>query len=219
MEPELLLLSATQPRCRVLGPGVRYVVWVQGCPFSCPGCIAESMHSLEGGRLYPVEKLARAILSEPDIEGVTLSGGEPFLQAAELTRLLRLVRSQRDLGVIVYTGFLYEQLVELSSEHPEIADLLSCVDLLIDGPYRQEENRDCGIKGSENQRTILLTDRYRDALDLYNAPDALRRVEWYNTGSETFMAGVPSRHMAEQWKQLRRRSAQTLSQKRKEASD
>lgn len=203
MEENLILISALKPQCEVLGPGKRYAIWVQGCPFACPGCIADSMHSFEEGRLIPIQTLAHSILETEDIEGITVSGGEPFAQPQELAELFRLLREKRNLGIIVYTGFLYEDLQALVPEHPEIGDMLSYIDLLVDGPFRQELNQNYGLKGSSNQRTILLTQRYCDALPLYNAPDSPRKVEWYTEAHQTFMAGVPSIQMMKQWKRLK----------------
>lgn len=201
-----ILLAAVRERCRVLGPGERFCVWVQGCPFSCPGCIAPSMHDLDGGYLMAAEKLAEQILGTEGIEGITISGGEPFLQAGELASLLELIKAKKDLGVIVYTGFYYEKLLELSRVHPEMGRLLALTDLLIDGPYEEAHNLDYGMKGSVNQRTILLTDRYKDELYLYNDPGTGRKNELYQSDSQAFLAGVPSRKMEKQWKKMIRES-------------
>ena len=197
-----ILLAAVRDHCRVLGPGERFCIWVQGCPFSCPGCIAPSMHNLDGGYLMSADQLAEQILSTEGTEGITISGGEPFLQAGELAALLRQVKEKKNLGVIVYTGFYYERLLELSQIHPEIGQFLELIDLLIDGPYEEAHNFDYGMKGSENQRTILLTDRYQDDLYLYNDPESGRKNELYQSDSQSFLAGVPSKKMELQWKRM-----------------
>lgn len=209
MEENLILISALKAQCEVLGPGKRYAIWVQGCPFSCPGCIADSMRSFEEGQLMPIQALARSILETEDIEGITVSGGEPFAQAQELAELFGLLRKERALGIIVYTGFLYEHLQALIPEHPEIGTMLSYIDLLVDGPFRQELNQNYGLKGSSNQRTILLTERYRSALPLYNDPGSPRRVEWYTEEHQTFLAGVPSIQMMNQWKRMKQEKGGT----------
>lgn len=200
---EQLLIAAVRERCSVLGPGERFSVWVQGCPFSCPGCIAQSMHDLDGGYFVSVEELSKRILETAGIEGITISGGEPFIQAEEIAVLLELVKKEQDLGVIVYTGFYYEQLLALASEHPEIGRMLSMIDLLIDGPYEEKNNLDYGMKGSTNQRTILLTERYKKALYLYNNPEIGRKNELYQGKFQTFLVGVPSKKMEMQWKKMK----------------
>ena len=110
--------------------------------------------------LVDVAELAEDILAQPQIEGITISGGEPFLQAKALAELVRLLRSQRDLGVIVFTGYYLQELRELDDEY--ICDLLDCADLLIDGPLLDEKNDSSGLRGSANQTMCYLTDRYRD---------------------------------------------------------
>ena len=165
----------------VLGPGTRFVVWVQGCLQRCPGCIAPDARPLDGGRIETVDSLAETILSVPDLEGLTLSGGEPFLQAEALARLVRTVRATRDLGVIVCAGCL-----------PHAEELLAVTDLLIDGPYIDELNDNATLRGSSNQRIIQLTDRYREALTMYGKPGA-RDTELLYTENGLFVAGIPSR--------------------------
>lgn len=204
MEERYLYLAAIKKNCHVLGPGNRFAIWVQGCPFSCPGCIADHMQKLSGGELVSVEKLAENILKE-DVEGITISGGEPFLQAEELSVLIDIVRCRKNLGVIVYTGFLYESLMELSREDDGVKAMLNRVDLLIDGPYKEAENLDYGLKGSVNQRTILLSDRYGQYLDMYNSPHAVRKNEFYPIREGTFMAGIPPKNIETCWKKWKQR--------------
>ena len=126
-------IHRTARRVRVLGPGVRYVLWVQGCPRGCPGCISPEAQDPAGGEIRSVAALAEAILAVPDIEGVTISGGEPFLQAEALCSLIDRIRARRDLGVIIYTGYVLEELQSGAVPHAEA--LLARTDLLVDGPY------------------------------------------------------------------------------------
>lgn len=139
----------------VLGPGKRAGIWVQGCGCACPGCIVPDSWSDDGGEVYSVVELADWVLAQPDVEGITFSGGEPMDQAGVLAELVRLVRQQRDLGVVCYTGFVLERL-----DDPVHVALLERVDLLIDGPYVQTLHADLLWRGSSNQRLHLLTDRY-----------------------------------------------------------
>ena len=179
----------------VLGPGERFAIWVQGCEQHCPGCLAPESRSLTGGRIMAVESLARTILSAPGLEGPTVSGGEPFLQAAPLARLIRAVRAERDLGVIVYTGYLLEDLRAGCVPHAD--ELLAVTDLLIDGPYVEALNDGASLRGSSNQRVIPLTERYREALSMYGEPGK-RPTEVLVTVSGFFLAGVPSAETLEQ---------------------
>ena len=101
------------------------------------------------------------------VEGITISGGEPFLQAGALAELIRAVKRHRDIGVIVYTGFLYEELGTQECAN----ELLELCDLIIDGPYIKELDDGKALRGSSNQRVIPLTDRYKEYLCLYGNGD------------------------------------------------
>ena len=183
-------IHRTARRVRVLGPGVRYVLWVQGCPRGCPGCISPEAQDPAGGEIRSVAALAEAILAVPDIEGVTISGGEPFLQAEALCSLIARIRARRDLGVIIYTGYVLEELQSGAVPHAEA--LLARTDLLVDGPYVDALNDDGALRGSSNQRAIPLTGRYaRDAAS-YGAPGE-RKVELGVSDDGVFLSGVPSR--------------------------
>lgn len=134
------------------GPGLRFTVFTQGCRHACPGCHNPETHDPAGGEEVSVEALALRLEKNPLIEGLTLSGGEPFLQAEECARLARLARAL-GLTVWTYTGFLYERLA--ASEHPDWRALLAETDVLVDGPYVEAE-RSYGLpfRGSRNQRLI-----------------------------------------------------------------
>jgi anaerobic ribonucleoside-triphosphate reductase activating protein len=143
----------------VLGPGNRAVVWVQGCPFRCPGCMTPDSLDFEGGYEIAIEELAQWVFEQEGIEGVTFSGGDPMAHAAGLSLLVDAVRQRRDLGVMCYTGFTLEYLEAKGT--PEQRAFLERIDLLVDGPYVQALHADLLWRGSSNQRLILLTNRYR----------------------------------------------------------
>lgn len=187
---DIIRIHHTARRVRVLGPGVRYVVWVQGCPRGCPGCISPGAQDPAGGEERSVAALAEDILAVPDIEGVTISGGEPFLQAAALADLIDRIRARRDLGVIIYTGYVLEELQ--SGAVPHADDLLARTDLLVDGPYVEALNDDGALRGSSNQRAIPLTPRYAQDAVSYGAPGE-RKVELGVSDDGVFLSGVPSR--------------------------
>lgn len=178
------------PNITTLGPGVRYCIWVQGCRRRCPGCLSPDSRPFDGGDLFSVESLAAEILSVKDINGLTISGGEPFEQAPALVQLLRAVRSQRDLGVIIYTGYRLEELQRLASPGNGFAELLAYTDLLIDGPYEVELDDGRSLRGSSNQRVLVLTDRYSDCVQsLYGVEG--RKVEVFIAGDSVIYVGIP----------------------------
>ncbi len=136
------------------GPGLRFVLFTQGCPHHCPGCHNPQSHDPQGGYLCEEEKILTEFKKNPLLKGMTFSGGEPILQAEELLPLAREVRAMgKDL--VLYTGYTWEQLMEMKHTRPAIGELLSLCALVVDGPYLQAQ-RDLTLvfRGSGNQRLI-----------------------------------------------------------------
>ena len=183
-------------RTKVLGPGERTAIWFQGCNRRCKGCMSESSRPLNGGKLASISKLCDVIFSQTGIEGVTISGGEPFLQPEALYSLLKRIRNNSSLGVIVYTGFTLEQLEDLGNSWVNKI-LNGYVDLLIDGEYVDELNDGKSLKGSSNQRVLFLTDRYLAHKELYEG--TTRNAEVRLSGNDVFFVGIPSKDAWRQW--------------------
>ena len=177
-------IHAKETGVTTLGPGKRFCLWVQGCRQRCPGCVAPLSRDENGGRLIPVNALAVEIALS-GMDGLTISGGEPFLQAAALAEMLDLIREKRDMGVIVYTGYILERL----KEEPESRALLERIDLLIDGPYIQELDDGGSLRGSSNQRVICLTDRYKYDLALYGQDG--RETQTFHHAVYDNIVGIP----------------------------
>jgi anaerobic ribonucleoside-triphosphate reductase activating protein len=153
-----LNLSAWQERSVVNGPGRRYVIWVQGCPIGCVGCFSPETHAPEANHVVTIEELAERILTTPNIEGVTYSGGEPMVQAHGLVLLSERLRPA-GLTIVCYTGYTLEAL--RARNDPWVERLLSYADILIDGPYVHDKATPLLWRGSSNQRVHFLTDTYR----------------------------------------------------------
>lgn len=170
-----------------LGPGCRYVVWTQGCLRHCLGCLTPESRPLDGGVEIAAEDLAADILLNTSIDGITISGGEPMLQAIALEQMLLLVHDIRpELTVIVYTGQSYEVL----KKDATAKTLLRHVDILIDGEYIESLNDGRGIRGSSNQRVISLTHRLDAYLDYMTTGP--RRMERVAESADTYTSiGIP----------------------------
>jgi anaerobic ribonucleoside-triphosphate reductase activating protein len=159
-----LRVSRLVEHTEVLGPGRRAVVVVQGCHLRCRGCIAEPTHPLDGGTEVGVEPLAERLAALPGISGVTFTGGEPFLQAAALARLVDLLRGARpELSTMSYSGYRIEWLQGKGS--PAQRSFLSRLDLLVDGPYVQRLHAPLRWRGSRNQRIHALSPRHLGELE------------------------------------------------------
>ena len=186
MKPYYLNIAAYAACTQALGPGMRAVIWVQGCPFNCPGCIAPNwIPSVPALSLTPEEILDKIDLR--GIDGLTFSGGEPMQQAEGLARVVQLARKKKDLNLICFTGYRYERLLS-HPPTPGVAELLKEVDVLIDGPYIQSLNDSIGLRGSSNQRIIHLTSRLKN----HDLESQNRRVEVRITDGELAFIGIPT---------------------------
>ena len=134
------------------GPGLRFVVSLQGCEHKCPGCYNPNAQDTAGGVDFPTEELMDQMLSNPLTGGLSLTGGEPFSQAANCTALARAAR-KAGLNVWCWTGYTFEAL--LSSGTDTQRELLQEIDVLIDGPFVLEEwTQELPWRSSQNQRLI-----------------------------------------------------------------
>ena len=186
-----LRLGAFLPSSRANGPGLRAVVWVQGCKLRCPGCFNPDFLPLEGGTLHEPAEIAGMILATADTEGATFSGGEPFLQAEALAEVARLVRAANK-SVIIFTGFEWDVLEHATD--PAHQSLLAQADTLIAGPYRSELPSVHPLLASGNQRLIHLSGCYRDEdFVTSTAKPATRSVEFRIAPDGTVaMTGFPA---------------------------
>ncbi|MBC7105213.1 MAG: anaerobic ribonucleoside-triphosphate reductase activating protein [Firmicutes bacterium] len=150
----VIRIAGFNPESVVDGPGLRFVVYTQGCPHRCPGCQNPETWDPEGGHEVTLEDLWSRMEKNPLLRGLTLSGGEPFLQAGACAELAARVRAA-GLDVVTYTGYTWEQLVVMAEEDPDVRALLTLSDYLIDGPYLAAQ-RTLGLafRGSRNQRFI-----------------------------------------------------------------
>jgi len=180
-----LYLHMRESNVTSLGPGNRFGVWVAGCNRNCPGCIAPEAHDMTKGDPISVAALAWEIITS-GADGITVSGGEPFLQAQALAQMLQIVRGKRDIGVIVYTGYLREELSGVADAEL----LLEQTDLLIDGPYIQQLDDGKSLRGSSNQKVHALTPRYADQLHLYGAEGREQQV--FHHGAAVHQVGIPT---------------------------
>jgi anaerobic ribonucleoside-triphosphate reductase activating protein len=192
----MLNLAGFLPKSEVNGPGIRAVVWVQGCPIHCPGCFNEQFQSFSPATLLPVSELARTILALPGIDGVTFSGGEPFAQAGPLARLGESLRAA-GLSVVTYTGYTTDQLA--GGSDPAWPALLAVTDLLIAGPYIAELASANPLKGSTNKEVITLGTRIPASRRNTHLQPERSRMEFTIAPDGTIITtGFPAPSLAEQ---------------------
>jgi anaerobic ribonucleoside-triphosphate reductase activating protein len=172
MTAVMLNLNHFEPLSLVNGPGKRAVVWVQGCTLNCPGCFNPQTHPASAGKAWPVDRLVRTILKQQneqqhEIEGISISGGEPLQQLKPLIEFARLVKDRSALSILLFSGFTWEEIHRI----PEAPALLEHLDILIAGRYVAGQRLASGLIGSSNKTIHFLTNRYKMA-DLAPVPGA-----------------------------------------------
>lgn len=131
------------------GPGLRFVIWLQGCIYACPGCHNPHTWDLEGGTPTMVRTILRKLPALMYHDGLTLSGGEPLLQAEGLLPIAQYVKSQ-GLNIWCYSGATFEEL--LKENNPHKMAMLQYIDVLVDGRFVLAlRSMDTPYRGSSNQ--------------------------------------------------------------------
>lgn len=176
------------------GPFKRYTIWFQGCERNCKGCFNPETHDIKKGYSLRISELINDILSySGDIEGLTFSGGEPFLQFNALLNICKKIRKKTNLGIIILTGYTAKELYLLEG----FKDLCNYCDLIIAGPFVQEMSCSYGLKGSSNKECIFLSERYtRDQIEGTSVSEfKLKEGDIYISGirPEFFLKGYKNR--------------------------
>jgi len=196
-----------------LGPGRRVALWVQGCSRRCPGCLSPELFERRTSARRPVAVVLRAITAAGPCDGLTISGGEPFEQAEALCRLVDDVRRVAGLEILVYTGCTIE---ELRSSGGAALRLLERIDMLVDGPYREELPDTRIWRGSDNQRLHLLTTRARrHAADVDRTWDACRELRvLVDEAERVTILGIPRRGFRSEFARAMRTRGVEFNQER-----
>lgn len=133
------------------GPGIRMAIFFQGCIKHCEGCHNQNSWPMYGGQKYDTDVFKKAMVNDKLLDGITLSGGEPFLQPVAALDLASFAK-KRGLSVWCYSGYTFEEIMEWQDNRKE---LLKQIDVLVDGPFvKGMESMDLRWKGSSNQRLV-----------------------------------------------------------------
>lgn len=151
---KIRLAAYLQPDSIVDGEGIRTVIWTQGCPHNCLGCHNPGTHDTAGGALVDLEEVYEIIDTLEGQDGITFSGGDPFMQPKECSMIAKYAK-QKGLNIWSYTGYTFEQLLTLSHRKPEIMEFLEEIDVLVDGKFElRNKSYNILFRGSSNQRLI-----------------------------------------------------------------
>ena len=157
----MLRISSIIPESIVDGEGYRFVIFTQGCNHNCPGCHNPQTHDFNGGEEIETQEIIDMIQSNPLLDGITLSGGDPLFQAKELMDIVKYCKDN-DLTVWIYTGFIFEEFIKFINNdkcdkriNQDMIDLIRLADVLVDGKFVSElKTLSCKFRGSSNQRLI-----------------------------------------------------------------
>ena len=140
----------------VNGPGKRFGLWVQGCNLNCPNCFNPETHSFDSGSIYQIDEIFQMIISVKGIEGVSISGGEPFLQSNALLGLVTMIKKKTNLSILIFSGFNLEELKKDKTSKK----ILKLTDILIAGRYDQNCKINNSLLSSTNQVIHFFSNRY-----------------------------------------------------------
>ena len=181
---------------KTLGPGSRMVIWTNGCDRDCKGCVSRRLQRSNPRTEVDIETFFnRFDLSY--VDGVTISGGEPFLQKEELLHLLTYLKRRGVKDILVYTGFMLAELRDVISK-----ECLKFISVLIDGPYIEELNDNTNnIKGSLNQNIIYFDNSLKEKYQAYIKKERFMQEEQIQ--SILIGVGIPSKEYIEEFKKRR----------------
>ncbi len=139
------------------GPGKRAVIWFQGCTLNCKGCYNPFTHSPHSGSIFSVEEILQWLLSiSGDLEGVTISGGEPCQQLSGLIELVTQIRVKTNLSCIVFSGYTLNELLVI----PRFEELVPNIDVLIAGRFIEPLRCAHHLFGSSNKTLHFFSKKY-----------------------------------------------------------
>ncbi len=157
---ETIRIAGLQKESIVDGPGLRFTIFTQGCPHRCVSCHNPQSWSPDGGKEVSINEIIEDIGRNPLLKGVTFSGGEPFCQPDKLYQIAIRLENK---DIICYTGYTFEELLEMSYENQDILNLLSVCDYLVDGKFEIEHKTlNLKFRGSSNQRFLDLKESMKE---------------------------------------------------------
>ena len=149
----MIRLSGIAYESLVNGPGMRRVLFAQGCNHNCKGCFNPETHDFNGGELKDIDEIVKDILENPILKGVTFSGGDPLEQADKFAYIAQKLRAN-NLNIWCYTGYTFEEILENKEQRKGWSELLNNIDVLVDGKFDETKKGELRYRGSSNQRII-----------------------------------------------------------------
>lgn len=172
---------------KTLGPGNRLAIWVNGCHRRCLGCVSPRLRRFRPDRERDIKELLGA-LDLNGVDGVTVSGGEPFEQPEGIVEIAEFCRSRGIDDILVYSGYTLEQLRD--RRDPATDGALAAISVLIDGEYVAAlDDGEDNLAGSRNQRTIFLDESVRPTYEKYRKKE--RKMQEFRSYDKVIAVGIP----------------------------
>jgi anaerobic ribonucleoside-triphosphate reductase activating protein len=185
-----IALSRIHYPVRTLGPGARIGIWFQGCSIRCPGCVSMDTW-VARQHVTTLDEVKEGLLPFLASDGVTISGGEPFDQPEALLALLQWLRDVHSGDLFVYSGYTYEALQK------QLVAFNGLIDAIMTDPFRQDIGQTLALRGSDNQRLFMLTERGRQRFAAFERQhekeDRALDIMFDDHTGEIFLAGIPAR--------------------------
>lgn len=173
---------------KTLGYGNRLGIWMVGCPHRCFNCCNPELQNENVEKELSVNDVFRLIesIGQP-IDGVTISGGDPFFQPKELAILVRGLVHLGIEDILVYSGYTMDELI--SKNDKDTFDILDNIAVLIDGKYMEELNDNRPLRGSSNQQILLLKEKFKDRY--INLLGSAREIQNVYFSNNLISIGIP----------------------------
>lgn len=180
-----------------LGPGKRLGIWTQGCMRFCHGCSNPELQTFDQSKDISVKKIADAT-SGLQYDGVTISGGEPFIQSSELKKLVEIFINAGVEDILIYTGYTIEELIDKGNV--DIDYILSHIAALVDGPFVETLVDNTPLRGSSNQRVFVFNNKCRNAYEEILHQE--KKVDMFCFDDEIHFIGIPFKGYDELYKKF-----------------
>lgn len=171
----------------VLGRGNRVVIWTVGCTHRCKGCSNPELWDDSNAKNIDVSEIIKVVRTF-NVDGITITGGEPFMQPEELHNLIQELSIITD-DILVYSGYRLNELKAMNNRH--VNAVLNLIAVLIDGRYIEDRNKGQKLRGSDNQKIHILNPALKDDYEQYlNTLPLASQVQNFLSSGSVISVGI-----------------------------
>ena len=183
---KIRLAAPLQSDSVVDGLGIRTVIWTQGCSHNCPFCHNAFTQDFDGGYLEEVDNVIDEIDELKGQDGITLSGGDPLFQIDAVLEIAKYAK-KKNINIWCYTGFTWDEVINLSKKNKKYMEFLENIDVLVDGRFEiDKRDANCLFRGSSNQKLIDVPKTLKKG-KIVVVPESDGIMEKFQSKEETFI--------------------------------